>query len=129
MTLFHRRCETLEAALRARISDLESTREQEREAWRERETELFNRLMAVTNPGALAASVAANRSDRPATGLPGVPIRKQVLPGATAFSRERVVGGGSTPILRPSDSAAPAAPASVTSPPPPSVTHFSTTRS
>jgi len=112
MTLLHRRCESLEATLRARISDLEADRDRDREAAHERETELFNRLLAVTNPGALAAAVAANRSDRPASGLPGVPIRKQPFPSTSPFTRELMKGSGNSPLLRPSEP--PPTPASTT---------------
>ena len=90
----HRRCESIEASLRAQVSDLRdqvSDLQAEinhlRDVGFQRERELIDRLLAATDPSVAARVASAARSDRPAAGLPGVPVGRQRIPSASPFVR------------------------------------------
>jgi hypothetical protein len=101
MSFLHSRCESLEATLRARCGDLEGQvdglRDQMREllaASAEREKELLDRILAVTNPSALLAS----RSSSPTPPLPSLE-RQQVRRMPTGM--RPAMGRATGPILMP----------------------------
>ncbi len=84
MSFLHGRCESIEQLLRGRCSDLEQEVDRLREQQAgslERERELMNQLVALTNPGALRVLAAVNRPTEPAAPRPPARPRGVPLPG------------------------------------------------
>lgn len=101
MLQLHRRCESIEASLRAEISDLRQALVDQREVAFARERELVDRLLAATDPSAAARIASVVRSERPASSLPGLAVGVRRIPTASPFVRNEPAKPRS-PLLQPS---------------------------
>lgn len=102
MSFLHSRCESLEATLRARCSDLESEVDRLREELNrqyeksnDREREVMDRLLAVTHPNALMAA----RVSTPAPPPPS--LDRQQARRFPSAARIATAGRNASPILQP----------------------------
>lgn len=94
--LGHSRCRDIEALLRGRIGDLEAELDRVRELSAQREKDLLDYILSLTNPGALHAL----RSNQPAPQRPAFQRERLPIPGA---NRRPAQAPGSRPVRTPAE--------------------------